>query len=100
MARRGQKKLLTDEQVQVIRSAYAGGATHREAAFLAGITVRLLATRLEDQLADLRGARGRNGRRCRPADPPPEEIEARRRECDERRWRLAGAKFTDRPNLD
>lgn len=95
MPAKGQKKWLSDEQERVVRAAYAKGATWREAAFLAGITARLLASRLEDQIRDLRRGRGRGGRRGPPIDPTPEEIEERRRECDERRMRLKGGKLPD-----
>lgn len=95
MPAKGQKKWLTAEQECVIRRAYANGATSREAAFLAGVTVFVLAARLEDQVRDLRRGRGRGGRRGPPVDPTPEEIRQRRAECDERRVRLGQPKLPD-----
>lgn len=88
MPLKGQKKWLTEEQERVVRKAYADGLTCREAAFIAGIPQRLLESRLDDQVADLRRGRGRGGRRGPPIDPTPEEIAARRAECDARRLRL------------
>lgn len=99
MPLKGQKKWLTPDQERIIREAYASGATCREAAFLAGVTERLLESRLEDQVSDLRRGRGRGGRRGPAVDPTPEEIAIRRRQCDERRARLMGGKFTDTPDL-
>lgn len=100
MPLRGHKKWLSPVQEGIVRAAYAKGATCREAAFLAGVTVSVLAARLQDQVADLRRGRGRGGRRGVAVDPTPEEIAERRRECDERRARLMGCEFTDTPNLD
>jgi hypothetical protein len=73
MAARGDRVLLTPEQERIIRDAHAGGATQDDAAYLAGVSRRLLVTRLADQLADVRWGQGR-GRKAR-ADPSQEEIE-------------------------
>ena len=100
MPRPGERKWLTPEQERVVRAAYARGATCREAAFLAGVTVSVMAARLRDQVADLRRGRGHGGRRGTPVDPTPDELAERRRECDERRARLMGHDFHDTPNLD
>ena len=91
---------MTAEQERVVRDAYARGATCREAAFLAGVTVSVMQARLHDQVADLRRGRGHGGRRGTPVDPTPQEIAARRRECDERRARLTGRDFHGTTNLD
>jgi hypothetical protein len=88
MPAKGVKKWLTQEQECVVREAYAKGATCREAAFLAGVTVFVLAARLEDQVRDLRRGRGRGGRRGPAVDPTPEEIAIRRAEVDARRLRV------------
>jgi hypothetical protein len=97
MPAKGVKKWLTDEQEGVVRQAYARGATCREAAFLAGVTVFVLAARLEDQVRDLRRGRGRGGRRGPAVDPTPEEIAIRRAEVDARRLRVMRPKRYD-PN--
>lgn len=95
----GRKVLLTEEQEQVIRDAYARGATSAEAAFLGGICVSLLVSRLRDQLKDIRRGQGRGGRRGKQVDPTPEEIAIRRAECDARRKRLMKPKFYDPTDL-
>ena len=97
---KGAKKWLTGEQEQIVRQAYASGATCREAAFLAGVTVFVLAARLEDQVRDLRRGRGRGGRRGRAVDPTPEEIEQRRAEIHARTLRLMKPRAYDPTNLD
>lgn len=78
-------KLLTASQLRTIRKALAAGATRDEAAFAAGITRRLLDTRLRDQLADVRVGQGRRGLTPRGEDPTPEEI-ARTTEIIRSRW--------------
>jgi len=100
MPRSGQKKWLTAEQEAIVRKAYSKGATCREAAFLAGVTVSVLAARLQDQVEDLRRGRGRGGRRGPAVDPTPEEIEQRKQECRDRLLRLMRPKFYDPQNLD
>lgn len=100
MPRAGQKKWLSEEQERIVREAYERGSTCREAAFLAGVTVSVLAARLQDQVADLRRGRGRGGRRGPAVDPTPDEIEERKRECRERLIRLMRPKFYDPTNLD
>lgn len=68
------KTLLTPDQEQAIRQAWAAGATRDEAARAAGVSVGLIRQRLGDQLRDLsRAGRGGNCRRKRP-DPTPDEI--------------------------
>jgi len=99
MSALGHKKWLSKEQETVVRNAYAKGATCSEAAFLAGVSPRLLAARLEDQVRDLRRGRGRGGRRGPPVDPSPEDIARMRRELDERRVRLMGGKLPDEIDL-
>ena len=100
MPRAGQKKWLTAEQERIVREAYASGSTCREAAFLAGVTVSVMAARLQDQVADLRRGRGRGGRRGKAVDPTPAEIAERARQCRERLLRLMRPKFHDATNLD
>jgi hypothetical protein len=100
MPAKGVKKWLTEEQERVVRDAYARGATCREAAFLAGVTVFVLAARLEDQVRDLRRGRGRGGRRGPAVDPTPEQIAERRAEVDARRLRLMKPRAFDPLNLD
>ncbi|NBW85453.1 MAG: hypothetical protein EBR23_01130 [Planctomycetia bacterium] len=78
-------KLLTPAQLRTIRMALESGSTRDEAAFLAGITRRLLDTRLRDQLADVRVGQGRRGRTKPGTDPTPEEI-ARTTEIIRSRW--------------
>jgi hypothetical protein len=68
-------KWLTADQERLAREAFKAGATRDEAAFLAGITRRLLDTRLRDQLADVRPGRGRGGGKKNREPPTPDEIE-------------------------
>jgi hypothetical protein len=86
------KRLLTPEQEATVRRMLAGGASITEAAAAAGISVRRLRTRQEDQLADVRVGRGRGGGPRRWRDPTPEEIEAAtaeiRRGWPPERWGL------------
>jgi len=78
-------RLLTAAQCRTIRKALTSGATRDEAAFAAGITRRLLDTRLRDQLADVRVGQGRRPAKKRGHDPTPEEI-ARTAEIIRSRW--------------
>ena len=73
MPARGDRALLTPDQERIIRDAHARGLTQDDAAWLAGVSRRLLVTRLADQLADVHWGQGR-GRKAR-ADPTQEEIE-------------------------
>ena len=98
--RQGRKKWLSKVQERIVREAYAKGATSAEAAFVAGITVSVLQARLKDQVKDLRRGRGRGGRRGKPVDPTPAQIDERRAECDRRRLLLMKPKFYDPKNLD
>lgn len=98
--RAGRKKWLSTVQEQIVREAYANGATSAEAAFVAGITVSVLQARLRDQVKDLRRGRGRGGRRGEPVDPTPQEIEQRRSECDRRRLLIMRPKLYDPTDLD
>lgn len=76
MAARGDVTLLTYAQQKIVRDAIREGHSQAEAARLAGISVRLLQTRMADQLADVRPGRGCRGtRRLAIVDPTPEEIE-------------------------
>lgn len=93
------KRLLTQLEERIVRDAYGRGATSAEAAFLAGVCVSLIQSRLRDQIADLRRGRGHGGRRGKLIDPTPEEIAARRAECDARRRMLMGVKFYDPTDL-
>lgn len=95
-----QRKWLSAEQEEIVRQAYAKGATSAEAAFLAGVTVSVLQARLNDQVRDIRKGRGRGGRRGKPVDPSPEEIAQRRADCDKRRRLLMGTQLYDPTNLD
>lgn len=76
MPARGNRTLLTPDQERIIRDAIARGLTQEEAAWLAGISRRLLQTRLADQLADVRIGQGRGKKRRGEVDPTEEEIEA------------------------
>jgi transposase-like protein len=100
MPRAGQRKWLTHEQERIVREAYAGGATCREAAFLAGVSVSVMTARLLDQVRDLRRGRGRGGRRGPAVDPTPAQIDERARQCRERLLRIMRPKFHDATNLD
>lgn len=82
MPARGDRALLTPEQERIIRDAHARGLTQDDAAWLAGVSRRLLVTRLADQLADVHWGQGR-GRKAR-ADPTQEEIEAMKATIRER----------------
>jgi hypothetical protein len=86
------KKFLSPEQESLVRRMLAGGASITETAAAAGITVRRLRTRQEDQLADVRVGRGRGGGPRRWRDPTPEEIAAAtaqiRRGWPPERWGL------------
>lgn len=68
-------RMLTPAQCRTIRKALASGATRDEAAFEAGISRRLLDTRLRDQLADVRVGRGRGGGQKNREPPSPDEIQ-------------------------
>jgi len=76
MPARGNRTLLTPTQEQIVRDAIARGLTQDEAAWLAGVSRRLLVTRLQDQLADVRIGQGRGKKRRGEVDPTEEEIEA------------------------
>lgn len=76
MPARGNRTLLTPDQERIVRDAIARGLTQEEAAWLAGISRRLLQTRLVDQLADVRIGRGRGKKRRSDSDPTEEEIAA------------------------
>lgn len=76
MPARGDREYLTDQQEATVRDALARGLTQDQAAFLAGITRRLLVTRLADQLSDCRIGRGRGRKRRGECDPTEAEIEA------------------------
>jgi hypothetical protein len=69
---------LTPDQEAAVRKALADGATRDQAAAIAGITRRMLDTRLRDQLADVRVGRGRGGGRWqrvgKQTPPTPNEI--------------------------
>lgn len=69
---------LTPDQEAAVRRALADGATRDQAAAIAGITRRMLDTRLRDQLADVRVGRGRGGghwqRAGQKRPPTPQEI--------------------------
>jgi hypothetical protein len=100
MPRAGQKKWLSSEQERIVREAYASGATCREAAFMAGVSVSVMTARLLDQVRDLRRGRGRGGRRGPAVDPTPAQIDERARQCRERMLRIMRPKFHDATNLD
>ena len=76
MPARGNRTLLTPDQEAIVRDAIAKGLTQDEAAWLAGVSRRLLVTRLQDQLADVRIGQGRGRKRRSDVDPTEEEIEA------------------------
>ncbi len=76
MPARGNRTLLTPDQERIVRDAIARGLTQEEAAWLAGISRRLLQTRLADQLADVRIGQGRGRKRRGDIDPTEEEIAA------------------------
>ena len=76
MAARGDRVMLTPEQERIIRDAHARGLTQDDAAWLAGVSRRLLCTRLADQLADVRWGRGRGPKRRGDCDPDEAQIEA------------------------
>ena len=90
MPKLGQKKLLTDDQVQRARKAFSEGLTRDQVAFAIGITRAILDARLRDQLADVKtGQGGTCGRsRRRIEDPTPEEMQARIAEVHARRLRM------------
>lgn len=75
MPARGQRKWLTAVQIKIVRDAIAIGLTQDQAAFLAGVSRRRLAMRLEDQLRDLRVGRGRGPKRRGDCDPTEAQIE-------------------------
>lgn len=79
MPARGDRELLTARQESIVRDALARGLTQDQAAFLAGITRRLLVTRLADQLRDCRIGQGRGPKRRGDCDPSEEEIETMKR---------------------
>ena len=70
-----QMRLLSPEEEAKARELIGGGLSRDMAAQLIGISPRLLASRLEDQLSDLRVGQGR-GKKARQPDPTPEEIAA------------------------
>lgn len=71
-----QTRYLTPEQEAKVRQAICSGFSRDMAAQIIGVSSRMLAARLEDQLADLRVGQGR-GKKTRQADPTPEEIRER-----------------------
>ena len=75
----GDRVLLTPDQERIVREAIRDGLTQDQAAFLAGITRRLLVTRLADQLADVRVGQGRGPKRRGDCDPTEAEIERMKR---------------------
>ena len=79
MPSRGDRVLLTPAQEHAVRQAIASGCNYAQAAFIAGIRLRLLMTRLEDQLADVRVGQGRGSRAGIGCDPTEEEIERMKR---------------------
>lgn len=93
MAARGDRVLLTPDQERIIRDAHARGLTQDEAAWLAGVSRRLLVTRLADQLADIRWGQGRG--RKRRGDPSEEEIERMKAEIRARNGHATPSDFTD-----
>ena len=70
------RQLLTQEQEQAARDAWAAGLRRDHVAAAAGITVARLVARLKDQLADLprRGQGFGGGARGEDDDPSEEEI--------------------------
>ena len=69
------KKLLSAEQEQRARVAFAAGSTRDAVAQLLGIGRSTLDARLRDQLRDIRTGQGKHGgRRPAAADPTEEEI--------------------------
>jgi hypothetical protein len=80
------KTLLTREQEQAVRRAWALGATRDECARVAGVSVGLIRQRLGDQLRDLpRRGRGAGGGR-RHGDPTEEEIYGRLTLLEQAAW--------------
>lgn len=75
MPARGGRTLLTPTQEQIIRDAHARGLTQDDAAWLAGVSRRLLVTRLADQLADVHWGQGRGPKRRGDCDPSDADIE-------------------------
>jgi hypothetical protein len=74
MPARGNRSLLTTDQERIIRDAHARGLTQDDAAWLAGVSRRLLVTRLADQLADVHWGQGRGPKRRAEVDPTEEQI--------------------------
>jgi hypothetical protein len=78
-------RLLTPEQERIIREAWSAGVPRDEVAALAGITIHVLASRFNDQLADLpRRPRGVGGGRRGDVDPTHDEIVERAAEVRQR----------------
>lgn len=75
MPARGGRTLLTPTQERIIRDAHAQGLTQGDAAWLAGVSRRLLVTRLADQLADVHWGQGRGPKRRGDCDPSDADIE-------------------------
>ena len=75
MPARGGRTLLTPTQEQIIRDAHARGLTQDAASGLAGVSRRLLVTRLADQLADVHWGQGRGPKRRGDCDPSNADIE-------------------------
>jgi len=69
-------RYLSPEQEAKAREMLLAGFSRDMAAQVIGVSSRLLAARLEDQLADLRVGQGR-GKKTRQPDPTPEEIRER-----------------------
>jgi hypothetical protein len=95
--RPSRKRLLTDEQIEVVRRAWTDGLPRDAVAAAAGITVDTLNARRGDQLADL-PSRGRGyggGRSTSGPDPTPDEIRvmcaALRRGWSLERWGLSNS---------
>jgi hypothetical protein len=95
MAARGDRVLLSPEQERIIRDAHARGLTQDDAAWLAGVSRRLLVTRLADQLADVHWGQGRGKKRREDADPTAEDIERMKAAIRTRNGHPPPSDFTD-----
>jgi len=91
------KRVLTSEEIQIVRDGAAAGRRRDEIAAAIGVTPYILTERMRDQLGGLKLPRGR---KCGGLQewPSPEEVELRKIEVRAKwsraRWGLDGKKFS------
>ncbi len=91
------RRLLTAEQIEIVRAGAAAGRRRDDIAAAIGVTPYILTKRMRDQLDGLKLPRGRK-RGGLQEWPSPEEVELRKIEVRAKwsraRWGLDGKKFS------